>query len=108
MGTEVVLLRSCAHCPVVLVGRGCEVQPVDVVNVANIITVLPHTVLCHGVPVSPGVGHVVEQLEDPGQDGRQEKERGGGGESRGEAEKPDGASEPGGQLQEEVLQGERE
>ena len=88
-------------------GRTSQAQPADVVNVSNVVTVLAGTVavLRHGVPVRPGVGHVVDELEDGGQDGRQEEERGRGREGRGEAEEPDGPSEPGGEFYDEVLTG---
>ena len=94
-------MRYC-HCPVV-VGWSFQFQSVDVIDISNIIAVFCQPVLCHRVPVVPGVGHVVQELEDPGQDGCQDEEWGGGGEGGGEAEEPDGASEPGGQLYDEVL-----
>ena len=57
----------------------------------------------HGVPVVPGVGHVVDELEDYGEGSCREKKWGGGGESCSEAQEPDRSPEPDGQLYDEVL-----
>ena len=59
--------------------------------------------LNHGLPVHPGVGHVVHQLEHDGQGGRGQEQGRGGSEGRGEAQEPHGSPEPSGQVQHKIL-----
>ena len=43
------------------------IKSVQVVDVPDVVTVINISVPRHGVPVRPGVGHVVDQLEDEGE-----------------------------------------
>ena len=59
--------------------------------------------LSDGLPVHPGVGHVVDQLEHDGQGGRDQEQGGRGSQSSGEAQEPDCSPEPSRQVQNKVL-----
>ena len=86
-------------------GMNCHIiiKSVQVVDVSDVVTVINISVPRHGVPVSPGVGHVVDQLEDEGEGRCQQEEGSRGRESRSEAQEPDCTSEPCGQLDNEIL-----